>query len=190
MNGVIGMASLLSETSLTQQQREYNATILSCGESLLSVINDILDYSKIDSGKMEIEQEEFDLRKCVEDAMDVFSEKAAQSGLALVYRIDDGVPPRIVGDALRLRQVLMNLVSNAVKFTEKGERLSLGVRLDGRNARRGRSSWNFPFGIRASAYRRIRSAFCSNHSRRSIRRLRVNTGEPVWGWPSVRNWCS
>jgi signal transduction histidine kinase/ligand-binding sensor domain-containing protein/CheY-like chemotaxis protein len=131
MNGVIGMASLLSETSLTRQQREYNATILSCGESLLSVINDILDYSKIDSGKMEIEQQEFDLRKCVEDAMGVFSDKAGQLGLALVYRIDDAVPPRIIGDALRLRQVLMNLLSNAVKFTEKGE-ISLGVRLTGK----------------------------------------------------------
>ncbi|MDP4150920.1 MAG: two-component regulator propeller domain-containing protein [Bacteroidota bacterium] len=127
MNGVIGMASLLSETSLTSQQRDYTTTILNCGESLLSVINDILDYSKIDSGKMEIEQEDFDLRKCVQEAMDVFSEKAAQSGLALNYRIGEGVPPRIIGDALRLRQVLMNLLSNAVKFTQEGS-ISLEVR--------------------------------------------------------------
>ena len=128
MNGVIGMASLLAETPLTPQQKEYNRTILSCGESLLMVINDILDYSKIDSGKMEIEQRDFDLRRCIEEVLDVFRQKAAASGLALVYRIDPNVPPRIIGDALRLRQVLMNLLGNAVKFTREGE-IFLGVHL-------------------------------------------------------------
>jgi signal transduction histidine kinase/ligand-binding sensor domain-containing protein/CheY-like chemotaxis protein len=121
MNGVIGMASLLAETDLTRQQREYNATILSCGESLLSVLNDILDYSKIDSGKMEIEQQDFDLRTCIDGVLDLFYEKAMHSGLQLTCRIDLGVPPQIIGDALRLRQVLINLVSNAVKFTHEGE---------------------------------------------------------------------
>ena len=121
MNGVIGMASLLSETSLTVQQREYNQTIINCGESLLSVINDILDYSKIDSGKMELEQQPFDLRHCIDAVLGLFYEKATQSGLRLVYTIGPDVPPQIVGDALRLRQVLMNLVSNAVKFTHAGE---------------------------------------------------------------------
>src|SRR5258708_5916483 len=128
MNGVIGMASLLAETPLTSQQREYTATIMSCGESLLSVINDILDYSKIDSGKMEIEEYDFDLGNCIGEVFDVFHEKAAQSGLGLVYRIDPEVPAYIAGDALRLRQVLMNLLSNAVKFTQRGE-VFLGVRL-------------------------------------------------------------
>jgi len=121
MNGVIGMASLLSETSLTSQQREYNQTIINCGQSLLTVINDILDYSKIDSGKMELEQQPFDLRHCIDGVFGVFYEKATQSGLRLVYTIHQDVPPQIVGDALRLRQVLMNLVSNAVKFTHEGE---------------------------------------------------------------------
>ncbi|GGB15670.1 hybrid sensor histidine kinase/response regulator [Puia dinghuensis] len=121
MNGVIGMASLLAETSLTPRQREYNSTILSCGESLLNVINDILDYSKIDSGKMEIEQQSFELLKCIESVLGLFYEKAAQSGLTLRYHIGAEVPSFIVGDALRLRQVLMNLVSNAVKFTHEGE---------------------------------------------------------------------
>jgi signal transduction histidine kinase/ligand-binding sensor domain-containing protein/CheY-like chemotaxis protein len=121
MNGVIGMASLLSETSLTPQQREYNQTIITCGQSLLSVINDILDYSKIDSGKMELEQQPFDLRHCIDAVLGLFYEKATQSGLRLVYTIGPDVPPHIVGDQLRLRQVLMNLVSNAVKFTHAGE---------------------------------------------------------------------
>jgi signal transduction histidine kinase/ligand-binding sensor domain-containing protein/CheY-like chemotaxis protein len=121
MNGVIGMSSLLEKTELTRQQREYNATILSCGESLLSVLNDILDYSKIDSGKMEIEQTDFDVRECLEGVLGLFYEKAQQSGLKLRCWIDGDVPPQIVGDALRLRQVLINLVSNAIKFTHEGE---------------------------------------------------------------------
>jgi two-component system, sensor histidine kinase and response regulator len=122
------MASLMAETQLTTQQREYNMTIVNCGESLLSVINDILDYSKIDSGKMELEQQAFDLRHCIDGVLGLFYEKATQSGLRLVYRIEPEVPPEIEGDELRLRQILMNLVSNAVKFTHAGE-IFLTVRL-------------------------------------------------------------
>jgi len=120
MNGVIGMASLLAHTPLTPQQREYNTTIINCGESLLNVINDILDYSKIDSGKMEIEQRPFELRKCIEGVLDLFYEKAAKANLRLTYHIGHEVYPWVVGDVLRLRQILMNLVSNAVKFTHEG----------------------------------------------------------------------
>ncbi|HEY6901875.1 MAG TPA: two-component regulator propeller domain-containing protein, partial [Puia sp.] len=128
MNGVIGMASLLAQTNLTPQQREYNTTIINCGESLLNVINDILDYSKIDSGKMEIEQRNFDLRQCIEEVLGLFYEKSIKAGLRLSYHIDWKVPTHIVGDALRLRQILMNLVSNAVKFTHEGE-ITVGVHL-------------------------------------------------------------
>jgi signal transduction histidine kinase/DNA-binding response OmpR family regulator/streptogramin lyase len=129
MNGVIGMASLLSQTKLTEEQKEYTDTIRSCGEGLMVVINDILDYSKIGSGKMELEQNDFDLRNCIEEALDVFAPKAAQVGLDLVYQIDAGIPLQIIGDKLRLRQILLNLVSNALKFTEKGE-IFLKVSLD------------------------------------------------------------
>jgi signal transduction histidine kinase/ligand-binding sensor domain-containing protein/DNA-binding response OmpR family regulator len=121
MNGVIGMASLLSQTEQTAEQKEYTDTIRSCGEGLMLVINDILDYSKIGSGKMELEQNDFDLRNCIEEALDVFAARAAQVGLDLVYQIDAGIPLQIIGDRLRLRQVLLNLVSNALKFTESGE---------------------------------------------------------------------
>ncbi len=121
MNGVIGMASLLAETEMTTEQQEYTKTISTCGDALLTVINDILDFSKIESGNMELEEREFDLRICIEDVLDVFAAKAGQIGLDLVYEIGHDVPSQIIGDSLRLRQVLVNLVSNALKFTQRGE---------------------------------------------------------------------
>jgi len=121
MNGVIGMAMLLSDTPMSDEQREYTDTIISCGDSLLNVINDILDFSKIESGKMEVEHEDFDLRHTVEEVMDLFSQKAAQQRIDLIYHLDDDVPLYLVGDSLRIKQVLINLISNALKFTLKGE---------------------------------------------------------------------
>jgi two-component system, sensor histidine kinase and response regulator len=128
MNGVIGMSSLLAETALTDQQRMYTETITTCGDSLLKVINDILDFSKIESGNIELENEEFDLRNCIEDVLDIFATKAAQTKLDLIYQIDGEVPLQIVGDNFRLRQVITNLVGNAMKFTQKGE-VFVGVHL-------------------------------------------------------------
>ncbi|HWB26573.1 MAG TPA: two-component regulator propeller domain-containing protein [Chitinophagaceae bacterium] len=128
LNGVIGMSSLLADTELTPEQEEYATTIKSCGESLMSVINDILDFSKIESGNMELEKQDFDLRSCIEEVLDVFATVAAKNGIDLVYQIDHNVPSQIVGDMHRLRQVLMNLVGNAIKFTHKGE-VFIGVHL-------------------------------------------------------------
>lgn len=121
MNGVIGMASLLKKTSLTPEQKLYTDTISTSGDALLTVINDILDFSKIESGNLELEQKDFNLRTCIEEVLDLFAEKATQSGLDLIYQIGDDIPADIVGDSVRLRQVLMNLVGNAVKFTHQGE---------------------------------------------------------------------
>lgn len=121
MNGVIGMTSLLAETPLSVEQEEYVNVIRTSGDALLTVINDILDFSKIESGSMELESHDFDLRQCIEQVMDVFSNKAASQGLDLIYQIDSDVPAQIIGDSLRLRQILLNLVSNAMKFTKKGE---------------------------------------------------------------------
>jgi signal transduction histidine kinase/CheY-like chemotaxis protein/ligand-binding sensor domain-containing protein len=121
MNGVLGMASLLSETNLTEEQREFTDTILSSGETLLTVINDILDFSKIESGKMELDRQPFDIRHCVEGVMDLFANAASKKGIDLVYEIDYQVPAQIVGDQHRLRQVLSNLMGNAMKFTHHGE---------------------------------------------------------------------
>ncbi|HNU89257.1 MAG TPA: response regulator [Ferruginibacter sp.] len=129
MNGVIGMASLLNETKLTPEQQEYARTISTCGEALLTVINDILDFSKIESGNMELEHRDFDLRTCIEDVLDVFAGRAGKLGLDLVYEIDYNVPAQIIGDSLRLRQILVNLVSNAIKFTDQGE-IFVGVHLN------------------------------------------------------------
>ncbi|SHM79951.1 Signal transduction histidine kinase [Mucilaginibacter sp. OK098] len=121
MNGVIGMAALLNETHLTDEQRMFTGTITTCGETLINVINDVLDFSKIESGNIELESEDFDLRHCLEDVIDIFSSRAGQLGLELFYQIKENVPLQIVGDHLRLRQILINLVGNAMKFTERGE---------------------------------------------------------------------
>lgn len=121
LNGVIGMTSLLSETELNPEQQTFTEIIKSSGESLLSVINDVLDFSKIESGKMELELHEFTLREVVEEVMDMFANKAALQNLELMYQIQAQVPEQVKGDAGRLKQVLINLVGNALKFTSKGE---------------------------------------------------------------------
>jgi len=121
LNGVIGMSALLNETELNTEQREYAHAIVQSGEALLSVINDILDFSKIESGKMDIDLHDFDLRASVEEVLDLFAGKAAKAGLDLMCRIDPQLPVQVVGDSTRLKQVLINLVGNAIKFTHKGE---------------------------------------------------------------------
>lgn len=121
MNGVLGMATLLNETELNSEQREYSQTILHSGEALLNVINDILDFSKIESGKMELDAHDFDLRRCIEEVMDLFSGKAAESGIDLIYYVEPDLPYQLNGDSMRLRQVLINLLGNAIKFTHRGE---------------------------------------------------------------------
>ncbi len=121
MNGVIGMASLLESTELTTEQRSYAETINNCGESLLKVINDILDFSKIESGSFELESSEMNLRQAIEEVLEVFAAKSAQTGIDLLYDMAPDVPATIMGDSHRLRQILLNLVGNATKFTDKGE---------------------------------------------------------------------
>ncbi len=127
MNGVIGMTSILMETSLTGEQRDFVNTIRTSGEALLTIINDILDFSKIESGKMELEKAPFELALCVEEALDLFAPTAAAKRLEIGYHVEQDVPPWIVGDVTRLRQIIVNLVNNALKFTPSGS-ISIQVR--------------------------------------------------------------
>jgi PAS domain S-box-containing protein len=121
MNGVIGMTSLLLESHLTSEQREFTDTIRSSGDSLLAIINDILDFSKIEAGRLDLEKEIFSLRECVEGTLDLVSANAAKKGLDLLCEISVDAPSYVRGDGNRLRQVLVNLLNNALKFTERGE---------------------------------------------------------------------
>ncbi|HWA08040.1 MAG TPA: PAS domain S-box protein [Opitutaceae bacterium] len=135
MNGVIGMTSLLLDSPLSREQQEYVETIRQSGDSLLTIINDILDFSKIESGRLEFESADFALRECVEGALDLMAPKVAEKRLDLLYEIADNVPGTVRGDTTRLRQILINLLGNAVKFTTAGEivlKLEASPKEDGR----------------------------------------------------------
>src|SRR5947199_4802081 len=121
MNAIIGMTCLLLDTDLTFEQRDYAETVRFSSDALLTIINDILDFSKIEAGKLELESQPFDLRECLESALDLMAARATEKGLDLAYQLDEQVPAAIYGDVTRLRQILVNLLSNAIKFTEKGE---------------------------------------------------------------------
>ena len=121
MNAVIGMTSLLLDTPLNDQQQDFVRTIRTSGDALLTVINDILDFSKIESGQLELEEHPFDIHCCIEDTLDLFAPLVEKKGLELVGAIDRKVPASVLGDVTRLRQIVVNLIGNAIKFTERGE---------------------------------------------------------------------
>jgi CheY-like chemotaxis protein len=149
MNGVVGMSGLLLETPLTSEQRSYVDTIYSSAESLLTIINDILDFSKIESGKFEFERQPVNLRSCIEEALDLIGTKAGDKKLDLAYLIEDGVPPVVLGDVTRLRQILVNLLGNAVKFTEQGEIVAtIQVEQPPENPDNLTSPWQLHFAVR------------------------------------------
>ena len=139
MNGIIGMTGLLLDTALTDEQRDYVEATRSSADALLTIINDILDFSKIESGKLELEHRPFELPICIEEAMDLLASKAAEKNLDLACLVDDAIPKILVSDVTRLRQILVNLIGNAVKFTHQGE-VVIEVTSSGRTAR------SIPFG--------------------------------------------
>ncbi|BBM84955.1 ATP-binding protein [Candidatus Uabimicrobium amorphum] len=120
MNGIVGLAALLEQENLTVQQKQWTKTIRESSNILLHIMNDILDFSKIESGKLELEKEDFDLRECLEDVVNLFSAKVNESNFDLICEVDCCTPQYVVGDAKRIRQILINLVSNAIKFTNEG----------------------------------------------------------------------
>jgi signal transduction histidine kinase/DNA-binding response OmpR family regulator len=132
MNGVIGMTSILADTDLNEMQLDCVRTINTSGESLMTVINDILDFSKIESGRMELENRPFNIRDCVEEALDLFAAQLRIKGLEGVYLVAPDVPSHVIGDVMRLRQILVNLIGNAVKFTSRGE-IAIHVECKGRD---------------------------------------------------------
>ncbi len=121
MNGVLGMATLLSETNLSKEQLEYIQAIKQCGGTLLNIINDVLDFSKIESGNLTLEEQTFNLNQCIEDVFQLYKPLVNKTGVILRYKIEDFVPHNLKGDYTRIRQILINLVGNSVKFTESGE---------------------------------------------------------------------
>jgi signal transduction histidine kinase/ActR/RegA family two-component response regulator len=128
LNAVLGMAALLLDTPLTDEQEEFVKTIRMSGDALMAVINDVLDFSKIESGRLELDVRPLDVRACVRDTLDLLAHRADEQGLALTASVADDVPAQVLGDGDRLRQVLINLVNNGIKFTERGS-VAVGVNL-------------------------------------------------------------
>ena len=135
LNGVIGMTNILAETPLAAEQREHLRTIKLSGEALLIIINDTLDYSKIEAGRVELERQPFDFFACLGECIDLIAPRAREKSLALTHQVSPEIPRLVTGDAARLRQILVNLLNNAVKFTERGE-VALDALLDSREGDR------------------------------------------------------
>ena len=188
MNGVIGMTGLLLDTPLTPEQREYAETVRHSGEALLTLINDILDFSKIEAGKLDLESIEFDLRDDDRGQPRPAGRARAAKGLELACAIEPDVPAVVRGDPGRLRQVLMNLVGNALKFTDEGEVSRAGAPRAARTTRRAAARRGAP--TPASASRRRRGPGCSSPSPRRTARPRAATAAPAWAWRSPSGWSS
>ena len=149
LNGIVGFTNLLLETPLTAEQREYMQTIRMSGEALIQLTSDILDFARIESGKLKLDPQPCDPRDCMEEALDLFASRAAEKKLELLHWVEDGVPPAVLVDAGRLRQVLINLINNAVKFTEAGEvEVTLQAQVHTAAAGGSEAVWDLHFTVR------------------------------------------
>ena len=188
MNGIIGMTELALKTSLNTQQRNYLNTLGQSADALMRLLNDILDISKIEAGRMELEQASFDIRDVVLDASRVMVVPAAKKGLEVSCRVAPDVPSEAIGDAGRLRQIIVNLVGNALKFTQEGE-IFIDCQVE-RTEQQENSRCTSPSKTRESASRTIKSTTSSSRSAKPICRPRAASAAPGWDWPSRRNWST
>ena len=185
LNGILGMTDLTLDTSLTVEQREYLTHVKSSADALLTVINDILDFSKIEAGKLDLDPTNFELRECVGDALKALALQAHTKGLELACETASDVPEALVGDPGRLRQVVLNLAGNAVKFTEEGEVI---VRVAVEEHAAVRPSSTSPSRIRGLASRPTNWTRSSRRLSRSTDRRRASMAVPGWGFPSRCAW--
>jgi len=187
MNGVIGMTTLLLDTTLTKEQCEFAETIRNSGEALLTIINDILDFSKIEAGKLHFEALDFNLKHTLEGTIDLLIEKARDKETALTSHIDADVPMQLRGDSGRVRQVLMNLIGNALKFTDQG---SVNVRVSKECGAESEAVVRCEIsdtgtGISETSQTTLFQAFTQ-----PMAQPPESTVEPVWDWRSRNSWSS
>ena len=193
MNAILGMADLLAESDLAPEQRRYVETMISNGDSLLGLINDILDLAKVESGKLQLEQSDFELAELVECAAETLAVRAAEKGLELVTHVLPDVPRRLIGDPLRLRQIFINLLGNAIKFTECGE-IVLTVERAGMRSRAATTAASCRCvsrcAIPESGSPQTSWGRSSRVSARPIRRPLASTAAAGWGSRSWSAWWS
>jgi signal transduction histidine kinase len=188
MNGVFGMLDLALDTELQTEQRHYLERARASADLLLRVINDILDFSKIEAGRLDLEPAPFSLRESLGESIKAFGPRAHRKDLELALHVHPETPDDLAGDAMRLGQVLTNLVGNAIKFTDRGEVVLEAAAWSRRP--RGKSACTLPSPTRGPASRPTSSASSSSRSfRRTAPRL-AGSGAPGWGWPSLRGWSS
>ena len=182
----MGMTDLVLDTDLTAEQREFMSMVKMSADSLLGLLNDILDFSKIEAGKLELDPIPFDFRDFLDDTMKILAHRATSKGLELACQVNADVPDRVVGDAGRLRQIVVNLVGNAIKFTEHGE-VVVSVGVESRTDASVMRAYS-PFATPALASPTTSSSSSSRLFPRPTRPRRASTAAPGWAWRFLSTW--